>query len=234
MNKDLRRRTKEAQNQAQFDEYVTRGGVRLGPWASYIWRGDPRHLGFLLGRYKFCAKTLAGKAAVLEVGCGDGIGIPVMLQAVGSVHGVDFEPLVIEDARARFGEEGATRCSFAVLDICEQPVPGRFDAAYSLDVIEHIPAASEDRFIANICAALAPHAVCIIGTPNVEASKHASPASAAGHVNLKSAETLALLLQRHFHNVFMFSMNDEVVHTGFYPMAHYLLGVAVGPRQAMP
>lgn len=30
-------------------------------------------------------------------------------------------------------------------------------------------------------------------------------------------------MQRYFHNVFMFSMNDEVVHTGFHPMAHYLL-----------
>jgi hypothetical protein len=26
-------------------------------------------------------------------------------------------------------------------------------------------------------------------------------------------------------------MNDEVVHTGFYPMAHYLLGVACHRRQ---
>jgi hypothetical protein len=25
--------------------------------------------------------------------------------------------------------------------------------------------------------------------------------------------------------VFLFSMNDEVVHTGFYPMAHYLFAV---------
>jgi len=27
-------------------------------------------------------------------------------------------------------------------------------------------------------------------------------------------------------------MNDEVVHTGFYPMAHYLLAVCAGPRGA--
>jgi hypothetical protein len=30
--------------------------------------------------------------------------------------------------------------------------------------------------------------------------------------------------------VFVFSMNDEVVHTGFYPMAHYLLAVACHRR----
>jgi hypothetical protein len=28
----------------------------------------------------------------------------------------------------------------------------------------------------------------------------------------------------------MFSMNDEVVHTGFGPMAHYLIALCAGPR----
>ena len=33
------------------------------------------------------------------------------------------------------------------------------------------------------------------------------------------------LLKNYFENVFLFSMNDEVVHTGFTPMAHYLFAV---------
>ncbi len=33
------------------------------------------------------------------------------------------------------------------------------------------------------------------------------------------------LLEHYFENVFLFSMNDEVVHTGYYPMAHYLFAV---------
>ena len=33
------------------------------------------------------------------------------------------------------------------------------------------------------------------------------------------------LVSHFFHNVFLFSMNDEVVHTGFTPMAHYLLAI---------
>jgi len=33
---------------------------------------------------------------------------------------------------------------------------------------------------------------------------------------------------RHFHEAFIFSMNDEVVHTGFYPLAHYLFALCVG------
>jgi hypothetical protein len=38
------------------------------------------------------------------------------------------------------------------------------------------------------------------------------------------------LTQKYFHNVFMFSMNDEVVHTGYHKMAHYL--VAIGCSNA--
>ncbi len=34
-----------------------------------------------------------------------------------------------------------------------------------------------------------------------------------------------------FHAVFMFSMNDEVVHTGYYKMAHYILAVCSHARE---
>jgi hypothetical protein len=48
-----------------------------------------------------------------------------------------------------------------------------------------------------------------------------------GHINMKSADSLKDLLAQYFHNVFIFSMNDEMVHTGFYPMAHYLMALAI-------
>jgi len=54
--------------------------------------------------------------------------------------------------------------------------------------------------------------------------------SLAGHINLKSAATLRESLARRFTNVFIFSMNDEVVHTGFTPMAHYLFALCTGVR----
>jgi cyclopropane fatty-acyl-phospholipid synthase-like methyltransferase len=185
---------------------------------------------FLLSRYKFVAKMLAGKASVLEVGCGDAVGMPIVLQTVGAVHGIDFEPLVLNDAIERYRREGIPRATFAIHDVTVARVPGKFDAAFSLDVIEHIPAQLENTFIDNICAALAPQAVCILGTPNDTANEYASPASKAGHINLKSVETLKALLGRRFHNVFSFSMNDEVVHTGYAPMAHYLFAIGVGVR----
>ena len=223
-------KTKEMQNQSQIDDYRRLGPATLGPWTSHIWREDPRHMCFLLSRYKFVAKMLAGKGRVLEVGCGDAVGTPIVLQTVGAVHGIDFEPLVLNDAKERYQREGMSGASFAVHDLTAGPVPGGFDAAFSLDVIEHVPAQLEELFIDNLCASLSPQGVCILGTPNVTADRYASPASKAGHINLKSAETLQLLMGRRFHNVFSFSMNDEVVHTGYAPMAHYLLAVGVGVK----
>lgn len=229
MNK---KKTKEPQNQMQIDTFFQKGAVKMGPWTSHIWRNDPRHICFLLSRYKFCAKMLAGKEKALEIGCGDAFGLPVVKQTVGSVHGIDFEPLIIKDAKNRLEEEGFERkeVTLSIHDITEESVPGRFDAAYSLDVIEHIRPEKEKIFMANICASLKEHAVCIIGTPNITADKYASEYSREGHVNLKSAETLNQLMRLYFYNVFDFSMNDEIVHTGYAPMAHYLLGIGVGVR----
>lgn len=219
-------KAKESQNQIQFDTYHTQGGVVLGPYTSHIWRHDPRHMCFLFARYKFCAKMLIGKKRALEVGCGDSIGTPIVLQSVDSVHGIDFEPIVIRDAEKR--NPYGSRCTYAVHDMTQGPVQGNFDAAFALDVIEHIPPSLENQFISNIAGSLNQNGILILGTPNITAHQYASEGSQKGHINLKSGETLRKTLLNHFANVFIFSMNDEVVHTGFSPMAHYLIGMGVG------
>jgi 2-polyprenyl-3-methyl-5-hydroxy-6-metoxy-1,4-benzoquinol methylase len=187
-------------------------------------------LAFLLARYKFCSKLLTGKDHVLEIGCGDGFGIPLILQSVKSVHGIDFEPQIIENMQCWLEYDFSSRCSFEVLDITKDAPKMQFNAVYSLDVIEHIPKKSEKKFIDNIVKCLLPDGICIIGTPNRNSEVYASAGSKEGHINLKNAEDLKELLLNRFENVFIFSMNDEVVHTGFYPMAHYLIAVAVGCR----
>ena len=50
------------------------------------------------------------------------------------------------------------------------------------------------------------------------------------HINCFSGKNFKLFLQKYFHNVFVFSMNDEVVHTGFFPMAHYLLALCTSKK----
>jgi len=99
-----------------------------------------------------------------------------------------------------------------------------------MDVIEHIEARHERTFVGNLARSLTPAGVLIVGMPSLESQAWASPASKEGHVNCMSHGPFRALLADHFHNVFLFSMNDEVVHTGFYPMAHYLIGLCVGPK----
>ena len=223
--------TKETHMQGQIKYFKNKGPVKLGPWTSYIYRTDPRHLGFLLARYKFCSKLLMGKNHALEIGCGDGFGIPVILQSVKTVHGIDVEPHIIENMSNWFDSELFLRCSFEILDITKDAPQMQYDAVYSLDVIEHIPKKSEKKFIDNIVKGLSHDGICIIGTPNRNSQEYASAGSKEGHINLKNADELKELLLEEFENVFIFSMNDEVVHTGFYPMAHYLIAVAVGCRK---
>jgi 2-polyprenyl-3-methyl-5-hydroxy-6-metoxy-1,4-benzoquinol methylase len=117
------------------------------------------------------------------------------------------------------------RFTCQVHDMLDGPLPAQFDAAYALDVLEHIRPENEDRFLQNMAKSLTPHGVMIIGTPSIESQPYASPLSKEGHVNCKSMPDLKSTMQRYFHNVFMFAMNDEVVHTGYYKMAHYLFAL---------
>lgn len=216
-------------NQNIFDEYESQGPVCLGPYSSFTWRHDPKHLMFTLARYKFCSKMLVGQDRIIEVGCGDGIGVPILLQAVGSVYAIDFEAAIIENDIQRF--KGEDKVTFGKFDITKGYIKDKFDAAVSLDVMEHIPPKLERNYMNNICLSLKPEAVCIIGTPNVTANLYACKNSSDGHINLKSRDSLLKTLFEFFSNVFIFSMNDEIVHTGFYPMAHYLMGVGVGLKE---
>ena len=228
-NKKRAARSGEPQYEVTFADLEKKGPVPMGPVASYMYRGDVRRLGIFLSRYKFVSKMLAGMASAVEIGCGDGFGMRVVLQTVKRVDGVDFDPKFTGWCEEQARRDGLPS-RFHTLDLTKSSPRGPYEGAYSLDVIEHIPAKLENRFVGNIRKCLTKDGVCIIGTPNLSAHAHASPASREGHINLKSAETLKKLLSRYFTNVFIFSMNDEVVHTGFYPMAHYLFALCTGPR----
>lgn len=219
----------------QVEDYQRRGPVPLGPYTSHIWRDDPRHLGFLLARYKFAAKMLRGKKKAVDVGCGDAFGFPVLMQELATeyadgsaLHGVDMDASVINENKQRYA---GTPYTFEVADIVKRPLEAKFDAAVSLDVIEHIQWDQESRFVENIALSLQPDGILIVGTPNKTAERYASVYARLAHVNLKTGESLRTSLRPFFENVFIFGMNDEVVHAGYLPMAHYLIALCAGVRQ---
>ena len=128
------------------------GLTKLGVEKNASWYTDPRRLGFVLSRYKFVAKMLSGKQNVLEIGCGDAFPVRIVLQEVKSVHAVDIDPEFIRDAEERMDPKWLFSC--AVHDMVAEPVQGVFDAAYTLDVLEHISKANERNFIENIVQSL--------------------------------------------------------------------------------
>jgi 2-polyprenyl-3-methyl-5-hydroxy-6-metoxy-1,4-benzoquinol methylase len=147
---------------------------------------------------------------------------------VGAVTATDFDPVFVADVEARMVERWRFR-AFSH-DLVEGPVEGSFDAIFALDVLEHIDPALEMTFLRNAFAPLTQYGVAIIGTPSLEGQAHASMVSKAGHVNCKTMPELKRTMQHLFHNVFLFGMNDEVVHTGYHKMAHYLFAVACSKK----
>ena len=140
-------KTKESQYQCCID--VKKKGLQaLGLMSSYDWITDPKHLLFVLSRYKFVAKMFRNMRNVLEIGCADAFGTRIVSQATGSLIATDFDPLFVESAKSSLKEPYLFECF--VHDILESPIPGSFDGVYSLDVIEHIPKEKEGIFISNI------------------------------------------------------------------------------------
>lgn len=221
--------TYEKQYEHCLDVEREHGRASLGLMTNQVWFDDPKRLLFVLSRYKFVAKMLSGKKSVFEIGCADAFGTKLVRQEIPGVLATDIDPIFIRDCESRAqGERWDIK--YKVHDILAGRIEGSFDGGYSLDVFEHIAEEHESVFFTNVCNSLPPHGVFLIGTPSLESQIYASPGSIAGHVNCKTSDDLQVLCRKYFENVFMFSMNDEVVHTGYSKMAHYLIALCVGRK----
>lgn len=201
------------------DDIQRNGPVELGPMIGHAWRSDPKRLAFTLSRYKFVAKMLAAHGVVAEVGAGDGFASAIVRAQVGALD--------LYDADTRLSG-GAVQPH----DLTLAPLPKQYDATYALDVLEHVAPGNDCRvFLNNAANSLHEFGTLIVGMPSLESQAHASEISRAGHVNCMSGEDLRDLCAAVFRRVFMFGMNDEVVHTGFLPMSHYLLALCCVPRR---
>lgn len=220
--------TVETQYNDCLDVMQQHGLTKLGIMSNQVWHDDPRRLAFMLSRYKFVSKMLSGRKSVAELGCGDAFGSRIVLQEVASLDVYDIDPIFIEDINNRQVEKWPLTANLH--DILEGPMPKKYDAVYSLDVVEHIEPSKEHLYAEHIKQSLAAHGVAIIGAPTLESQTYASPQSKVGHINCKSGKDFKAFFQKYFHQVFIFSMNDEVVHTGFYPMAHYTFALCCDPK----
>src|SRR5262245_1916579 len=100
---------------AALQQYKDSDTIAMGPHTSFQYRVDPKHLVFVLSRYKFAAKLFSGRKNVLEVGCGDAFGTPIVAQSVNRVVGVDWDARLIASTQDRLAY--LSNCSFRQHDI---------------------------------------------------------------------------------------------------------------------
>lgn len=223
MEKNSQKRSAEDLYKEASDYQFETPEIKLGPWTSYSLINDPKHMCFVLSRYKFCSKMLEGKKVIMEVGIGDGFGLPLMAQGREMLHAVDWDKRLVDGNAERLPH--LQNVTYHHADLNKSSLNILVDAVFAIDVIEHLEPEKEGVFLKNMFACLKKNGVAIIGTPNITASQYATPRSEVQHINLKSMNMLRELLEKYFKNVFMFGMNDDVVHVGYAPMCHYLWAI---------
>lgn len=188
---------------------------------------DTKHILFQFSRYKFVSKMFDGYQNVLEVGASDGFYSQVVFKAVKNLTLTDID---VRGKNAYDFIDGKKK--FILNDITKKSIPGKYDGIYMLDVLEHInPGKDENKALKNICKSLKKDGSLIVGMPSLESQKYASKKTIkSGHVNCKTKKNLKLFLENYFQNVFMFSMNDEVLHTGYDQMSQYVIGLCTSKK----
>lgn len=106
---------------------------------------------------------LAGRQHVADIGCGHGEMLTLLAQAGHTVSGVDVDPGMVAACRAQ-GLDVQLGDAVAWLDAH----PQGFDAVFSSNVIEHLPAETVVAWTAAAYRALRPGGLLLFATPNPE------------------------------------------------------------------
>ena len=185
--------TKEKIYDVLFKKEKQNGLNKLGIMSSYSWDHDPKHLGFVLSRYKFVAKMFHGKKNILEIGACDGWLSRIVKANVRSLTISDFDQSFID-----FGKKNMSKIfpmKFLVHNMVTSPSKKKYDGIYALDVLEHIAKKDENKFLKNIIKSLNKNGSIICGCPSLESQKYTNMKK-QGHINCKSGKEYRLLFTK--------------------------------------
>jgi cyclopropane fatty-acyl-phospholipid synthase-like methyltransferase len=178
-----------------------------------------------LARYKFPARLLSARDRVLDLGCGAGYGSYFYATAAREVVGLDLNPdlprmaehLARDNLRLVHGDILAPPAEIASTS---------FDSIVCLDVIEHFSQDDGRRIIESCSERLTDRGMLILGSPSRCSAAYRSQQSRHVHVHEYEPDEMRELCELYFPRTLLFSMNDEVVHTGFSKMAWFYYVIA--------
>ena len=144
----------------------------------------------LLSAYVFSQKYIRGD--VLELGCGEGRGIDIILKESKSFTAIDKIKDVIEKLSLKYRDNVFISSNFPPLSDIED---NSFDTVISFQVIEHIQ--DDTQYISEIERILRPGGVALITTPNIKMTLTRNP----WHVREYTSEELNRLCRKYFFQV---------------------------------
>lgn len=155
----------------------------------------------LLSAYLFAEKYISGD--VLELGCGEGRGIDIILRKSKSFTAIDKISEVTERLSRKYPNEKFISSSFPPLKNIEDE---SFDTLISFQVIEHIK--NDKLFIKEIHRILKPGGKALISTPNINMTLTRNP----WHVREYTSQQLFDLASSNFKNILMKGIygNDKI------------------------
>jgi len=152
----------------------------------------------LLSAYVFAEKYISGD--VLELGCGEGRGIDIVLKRSKSFTAIDKISEVTERLSRKYPNEKFISSSFPPLKNIENE---SFDTLISFQVIEHIK--NDKLFIKEIHRILKPGGKALISTPNISMTLTRNP----WHVREYTSQQLIDLASRNFKKIIMKGINGN-------------------------
>jgi hypothetical protein len=224
--------------------------------ASRLWQDDEARLASHLAHYRFIAAVIGVRHDVAEYGCASPTGTRLILQQSRKMTLFDPRPLVVGDLQWRFQDDW--RFEARLHDIISKPLSRQADSAYCVDFLQYISRDEEDTFVRNLRDSLSRESdFLLIGSPSYGAggppgTQHALGADAAhgmaaqsnrdnlscqtrtargqAAIYRRTGAELKALTERFFHNVFMFSMVDDIAQPGIQPNAEHIFALSCGKK----
>jgi SAM-dependent methyltransferase len=159
----------------------------------------------LLKAYYLSLPYISGD--VLEVGCGEGRGVELVMPLANSFTGIDKIAEVVENLKLKY-----SACDFRQMHI--PPFAGLADRAYDLvisfQVIEHIK--NDLDYLKEIYRVLRPGGKALITTPNIKMSLSRNP----WHIREYTADQLGALVKSVFPKVSMLGISGNEKVMAYY------------------
>jgi 2-polyprenyl-3-methyl-5-hydroxy-6-metoxy-1,4-benzoquinol methylase len=227
--KDLLDKTASDHKKLVEELYRRNEKITLSPEYGSFFKDNMMQMLIRLSRYKFAARMLSRDDRVLEVGSGSGLGALFMGQHCCYIKGIDTNGQELDHAKSINRRENV---EFESADFFKYADNILYDAVVCLDVIEHMPEERGRLLVEKTTAHLKKTGMLILGTPSIYSYEYQGPLSRAAHVKCYDQNELKSIVNNYYGRVITFSMNDEVVHTGFPNMAWYyfLIGFIPGKR----